>query len=78
VVFTENFDLRLERPEAKESDKMACPKCKKGTVMKGNSAYGCSEYKSGCDFRFDFSLLRKKAGSQKLTKELVKKILNEF
>lgn len=78
VVFTENFDLRLEMPDAKESDKMACPKCKKGTVVKGNSAYGCSEYKAGCDFRFDFALLRKKAGSQKLTKELVKKLLNEF
>lgn len=32
-----------------------CPLCKKGTILKGHTAYGCSEYKSGCTFRIDFS-----------------------
>lgn len=27
-----------------------CPKCGKGKVIKGNRAYGCSEWKSGCDW----------------------------
>jgi len=34
---------------------MICPVCKKGTVIKGNTAYGCSEWKSGCTYRKPFS-----------------------
>jgi len=52
-----------------------CPKCKKGTVLKGKTAYGCSHYKSGCDFLFSFDDIRKKAGDKSLTKELVLSIL---
>lgn len=32
-----------------------CPVCGKGTVIKGKTAYGCSEWKSGCTFRKNFS-----------------------
>ena len=28
-----------------------CPKCKQGHVIKGKTAYGCSRWKEGCDFR---------------------------
>jgi len=28
-----------------------CPKCGKGIMLKGNTAYGCSEWKNGCDYR---------------------------
>ena len=28
-----------------------CPKCKQGHVIKGNTAYGCSRWEEGCDFR---------------------------
>ncbi|MFA6831279.1 MAG: DNA topoisomerase 3 [Bacteroidaceae bacterium] len=27
-----------------------CPKCGKGKVIRGNRAYGCSEWKAGCDW----------------------------
>jgi len=30
-----------------------CPKCGKGTIVKGKTAYGCSNYKE-CDFRIPF------------------------
>ena len=32
-----------------------CPLCGKGTIIKGNSAYGCSEWKAGCSFRKPFA-----------------------
>ena len=32
----------------------SCPLCGKGTVIKGKTAYGCSEWKSGCTFRKPF------------------------
>ena len=31
-----------------------CPVCGKGHIIKGKSAYGCSEWKSGCTFRLPF------------------------
>ena len=31
-----------------------CPICGKGHIIKGNSAYGCSEWRNGCTFRLTF------------------------
>ena len=31
-----------------------CPLCGKGTIIKGKTAYGCSEWKNGCGFRKPF------------------------
>ncbi len=31
-----------------------CPLCGKGTIIKGKTAYGCSEWKTGCTFRKPF------------------------
>ena len=41
----------------KEGDIMVgqkCPLCGKGTIIKGKTAYGCSEWKNGCNFRKPF------------------------
>jgi DNA topoisomerase-3 len=85
--FNEHFKLKLEpkkimlvnqlKENKTSSDALPCPKCKKGTVLKGNTAYGCSHYKSGCDFKVSFDLVREKLKDQKATKELVYLILIE-
>jgi DNA topoisomerase-3 len=31
-----------------------CPICGKGQIIKGNTAYGCSEWRNGCTFRLTF------------------------
>ena len=33
----------------------ACPLCGKGIIIKGKTAYGCSEWKKGCTFRQPFN-----------------------
>ncbi|UMB60479.1 DNA topoisomerase 3 [Lutibacter sp. A80] len=84
IRFDENFNLKLEEKQATRPqkntkntpEKINCPKCKKGTILKGKTAYGCSEYKNGCDFIFSFDDIRKKAAGKELTKELVYQILN--
>ena len=64
--------------EVKQStDKIICPKCKKGTILKGKTAYGCSNYKNGCDFVFTFDNIKKIANGNPLTKELVLKIISQ-
>jgi DNA topoisomerase-3 len=40
---------RKEKLKVKEGD--VCPKCGKGRILKGKTAYGCSRWKEGCDFR---------------------------
>ncbi len=40
--------------EAVITEGQVCPLCKKGKVIKGNSAYGCSEWRNGCTFRSSF------------------------
>ena len=86
IRFDDDFNLKLE-PKQKviaiipkeavpQQEKISCPKCKKGTIIRGSTAYGCSDYKTGCDFRFTFENLKKVANGKPLTKEFVIKILN--
>ena len=32
-----------------------CPLCGKGVIIKGKTAYGCSNWKAGCQYRQPFS-----------------------
>ena len=77
--FDDDFNIKLEEKQIKITttpDVLTCPKCKKGTILKGKTAYGCSNYTNGCDFKFLFETIKQQAGNQPLTKELVYKILN--
>lgn len=41
-------------PVADEWVGKPCPLCGKGTIIKGKTAYGCSEWKNGCTYRKPF------------------------
>ena len=78
--FDQNFELKLEEKKTivkPTPETLACPKCKKGRVLKGNTAYGCTDYTSGCDFKVPFEVVRAKLKDQKPSKELVYAILKE-
>jgi DNA topoisomerase-3 len=73
------FDGHLEISEAgdvkfivKEEDSYTCPKCKTGTIMDGKTAYGCSDWQAGCDFKLPFILYGKK-----LTQTQVKQLFTK-
>lgn len=36
-------------------EQIKCPLCKKGHLLRGRTAYGCSEFRSGCKFLLPFS-----------------------
>ena len=74
--FEIEFEKKMNVAPKKEISMPACPKCKTGTIIKGKTAYGCSRWKSGCDFRFSFNDIKSKANGQALTKELVLKIIS--
>ena len=85
--FTKTFELILEPKTAtakkknttskSTGDTIPCPKCGKGKVVKGKTAYGCSDWKAGCDFRYSFDEIRQEAAGKKMTKELVVEILKQ-
>ena len=84
IRFDDNFELVLEAKKAAEPakskqkpDSISCPICQNGTVVKGKTAYGCSAYKTGCNFRFTFDSIREKAKGKKLTAELVTDLIKE-
>lgn len=44
-------------PESFSTDEwigMPCPKCHEGHIIKGKTAYGCSRWREGCDYRQPF------------------------
>jgi DNA topoisomerase-3 len=75
-----SFQIEFEGKTKEKTDSKSpmplCPKCGKGTIVKGKTAYGCSEWKAGCDFRFSFDDIKAKANGRALTKELVLEIIS--
>ena len=45
-----------------------CPICKKGSILRGKTAYGCSEYKDGCTFRMDYATYGEGLSDEELVK----------
>lgn len=56
--------IALETAETKEKKSansvLECPKCKSGNMLKGKTAFGCSNFKNGCDFKVPFEIMGKK------------------
>ena len=54
---TGNIQTDATQTDSAQTDSVegqVCPLCGKGTVIKGKTAYGCSEWKNGCTFRQAF------------------------
>ncbi len=50
--------------------KPVCPICKKGSILRGKTAYGCSEYKNGCTFRMDYATYGEGLSDEELIKAI--------
>ena len=56
----------IKEEKGKVDEKIICPKCKKGTMLKGKTAFGCSDFKNGCDFKIPFELMDKKLSDNQI------------
>jgi DNA topoisomerase-3 len=64
---------KKKAPKAKlKLNELNCPKCKKGTIISGKKAHGCSEYQNGCNFVVPFVMMGKKL-TEKQTIDLISK-----
>lgn len=55
-------------------EQIKCPKCGNGHLIKGNRAFGCSEYKNGCNFLLTFDMCPDSTKPQELYKLISKKV----
>ncbi|RUT80056.1 type IA DNA topoisomerase [Ancylomarina longa] len=69
LVFDPDFTIVFQQ---EEKEIWTCPVCKTGNILKGNSAYGCSNYKNGCKFIVPFEFMGKKL-SESQVKALITK-----
>ncbi len=46
---------KKRKPPVKKIEQIPCPQCGKGHLLKGHTAYGCSEFRNGCTLRLDFA-----------------------
>lgn len=61
-----------EKTAPKQPEKPVCPVCKKGSILRGKTAYGCSEYKNGCTFRLDYATYGEGLSDEELAKVIGK------
>lgn len=64
VKFDNGFNLILKE---KETAGLKCPKCNQGEILTGKSAYGCGEWKAGCNFRVPLFYLGKEITKKHLS-----------
>lgn len=60
-------------PRITKLEQIVCPKCGKGHLLKGKTAYGCSEYRAGCDLRLSFEEYSPDLTPAKLSAQIKKK-----
>ena len=48
-------DYKISFTEA-EPEKLVCPSCKVGEIVKGNTAWGCSNFRGGCKLRIPLGI----------------------
>ncbi|HEX3009389.1 MAG TPA: DNA topoisomerase 3 [Bacteroidales bacterium] len=78
LVLTSDFTIDLkveaekeaETPQLFDDSKFICPQCKKGTLLKGNKAWGCDKFREGCRFIIPFDELLKKFNTTDLTRDI--------
>ena len=57
IEITDDFKINFAETEP---EKLVCPSCKIGEIVKGNSAWGCTNFKGGCKLRIPFELQNKR------------------
>lgn len=60
-------------PATKKFEQIECPTCKRGHILKGNTAFGCSRFREGCTLRLNFTDYPETLTPAKLKKLLLRK-----
>ena len=64
-------DFKISFSQA-EPEKLVCPSCKIGEIVKGNTAWGCTNFRGGCKLRIQFELQGKKISESHVVQLVLK------
>ena len=68
----EDKPKKKRAPRLKSIEEIPCPVCGKGHLLKGKTAYGCSEYKNGCHTVLPFTEYSADLTPAKLSQQIKK------
>lgn len=63
---------------AAEPEKLICPSCKTGEIIKGNTAWGCSNFRAGCKVRIPFEILGRSLSESHMNQLVLKGVTRPF
>jgi DNA topoisomerase-3 len=65
--------VKSEKPKTPfNPNEIVCPKCKSKGLISGKSALGCSNWKSGCDFKIPYEI-----GGKKMTGAIIEQLISK-
>lgn len=74
-----SIEITSERKQANtKENQVLCPICKKGTLIKGKNAWGCTRYKEGCHFIVLFEQFGKKITKNQFNQLVTKGITGKI
>ena len=60
------------KPPVKKLEEINCPLCGQGHILKGHTAYGCSEFRNGCPLKLPFEEFASELTPAKLSAQIKK------
>ena len=57
---------KKQKSSSKKLKAISCPLCKKGTLLEGKTAIGCSQWQQGCKFKIPYEMSNKKLTAKQL------------
>ena len=69
ILLNNDFTLSFE---TKAPEELRCPRCKKGLIIKGKSAWGCAEFRNGCQLRVPFEFMGKALSNSNMEQLILK------
>ena len=60
------------KPPVKKLEEIKCPLCGQGHILKGHTAYGCSEFRNGCPLKLPFEEFASELTPAKLSAQIKK------
>jgi len=64
--------------ESKPAEELRCPRCKRGLIIKGKYAWGCDEFRNGCQLRVPFVFMGKGLTENQLEQLILKGKTNKI
>lgn len=75
LMLNNDFSISFEQ---KAPEILHCPRCKRGMIVKGKTAWGCTEFRNGCQLRVPFICMGKQLTDIQMEQLILKRTTNKI